>query len=157
MESCWGLALCSRTGVPVERPHHCESSASVLVEGSWERSSSLAPCGRLRDCEESPGMTIEHSATQLQQENQNFIVASTMGEAPRTVADVKTETSCAQETICLCCRGRTGEAELTILALLDWRTVSVSQTSNTELGNTVEFLFCFLFILWLCSGSSLFE
>lgn len=72
MESCRGSALCSRTGVSVERLHHCESSASVAVEGSWERSSSSAPCGRLRDCEESPGVTIGQSATQLQQGNQNF-------------------------------------------------------------------------------------
>lgn len=32
-ESCRGLALCSKIGVPVERLHHCESSASVVVEG----------------------------------------------------------------------------------------------------------------------------
>lgn len=85
------LGTMERIGGPVERLHHCESSASVAVEGLWERSSSLAPRGRDRVCEESPGVTIGQSATQLQQENQNFRVASTMGEAPRTAADVTTE------------------------------------------------------------------
>lgn len=59
---------------------------------------------------------------------------------------VTMETSWAQDTICacVCCRGQTGEAELTILALLDGRIVCPRHpTLNLLILLNFYFAFCF--------------